>query len=271
MQSNQVLLIVVIMATLANLSLGVIALSRNPRGLINRFFFINTLALAGWSITNYLVESLVDPRQLFISQMLVLTFVLIQNAAFFISIRYFSGDKLSRLVKFVYLPFTALVLLMPLAGSIYASYGVDNDGYFFKPGPALLLNPIHVLITIIWGFVYFAKRYRQTKSQQRNQFRYLMLAGLVLWVAVPLSQQIIPRLLGEVGQNSNALVGGWRLLIVSAPLYALLFASVIAFAIIRQRLFDIRPFVARTVSFLILAGLLTVTYLATASFAPKGR
>jgi hypothetical protein len=90
-------------------------------------------------------------------------------------------------------------------------------------------------VAISGGFKALGKKDVAFNKSHRAQIKFIKLAAIVLWVVVPITNLIF------------TLVFKTLLFTLFSPIYSLAFSSVIAYAIVKQKLFDIRLIVARSV------------------------
>jgi signal transduction histidine kinase len=91
-------------------------------------------------------------------------------------------------------------------------------------------------------------RYLGAAGVLRNQLLYLITASVLLLVLVPLTNFVLP----IVFTNTT--------FVALSPLYTFAFAAIIAYAIVRQKLFDIRLVVARSAAYALVVATLALIY-----------
>lgn len=201
-----------------------------------------TLALIGWSTVNYLSVQSGDPDQIFYFVRLVFLFITIENTAFFLLMYAFPHTKINLppAIIWAFVSFSAIIVLMVLVGTNFARYEVSGEAIKLFPLLGLVLFIVHAAIAVLGGFMKLFINYRQKTGIQKNQLLFLMLASVVLWVIVPITNFVLP-----IALKINLFAS-------LSPIFALLFASTIGYAIVKQRLFDIRTLVTRSVVYALL-------------------
>ena len=152
-----------------------------------------------------------------------------------------------------------------IAGTLWSvTFALNNTGEYtdalnhpirnpYAPAPPTpLLDGTRVVVSIVLlglmaaTIVSLVLRYRRAHRDQREQIRWLLLAGAVtlVWFVLPL----------------NHGVGGW-VDFIQALVLTLIPISV-GIAILRYRLYDVDVVINRTVVFAVLAGFITVVYVA---------
>src|SRR5262249_22911896 len=108
------------------------------------------------------------------------------------------------------------------------------------------------VVGVALGGASLAVRFRSARGEQRQQLRWVAsLAVIVPLGMVPISLLVT----GMIGGSSVALHGLIGLVLVTVPL-------IIGLSVLRYRLYDIDLVISRAVVFAILAGFITIAYLA---------
>ncbi len=138
----------------------------------------------------------------------------------------------------------ALLVESPLVFySITLKHGKANP----NPKPFIIFFILHALITIIGGFVQLIAKYRRARGVAKRQLLFILIASLVLWLIVPITNFAI------------TLSAQTTIFIKLSPFFALVFGLFITYAIVAQKLFDIRAAVARSVAYvLVLAAVIGI-------------
>lgn len=251
----QIGLLALILSVVINAVLGYMAYSKNPSGTANRLFGLLCLSLIGWTITDFLgVLGVADPVRAFAFIKIALMFVALQNLCFFLLLGTFPGTRLTmnRLVAGVYTAAAVVAIILPFTGSFFATYDTD-----IVPSVGMMLWMVILVFSIISGFVLLGLRLKRQTGQARNQVRYLVVAAIIVWVLIPITDFILPNLPKD-HVASQAI----------SPIVALLFALTLGYAIIRQRLFDVRPLAARSLAYGLFILTLVVAYVLAAFAIP---
>lgn len=231
-----------IVATLLLIGISIGVYFRRRGNQTNLIFMFLTLALAAWSFTNYLAITIPQNNSTIYAIRTVLFFAVIQNTLFYLFARTFPSTRLSDLpfknrLLAAYSALVALLVELPLIfGSVTIKDGKANP----NPKPLIILFIIHAIITIVCGFAQLITKYRRAHGQARRQLQYILIASVVLWLIVPLTNFAI------------TLSAKTTTFIKVSPFYTLVFGVFITYAIVAQRLFDIRAAVARSVAYVLL-------------------
>jgi signal transduction histidine kinase len=165
--------------------------------------------------------------------------VVIQNTLFYFFARTFPSIKLSDLPSRnkILLAYSILVAVLTETPLIFNSVTLKNGTANPNPKPFIILFMAHAAITIVGGFTQLVRKYRREHGQAKRQLQFILTASVILWLIVPVTNFAI------------TLSAKTTLFIKVSPFYTLVFGAFITYAIVAQRLFDIRAAVARSVAY----------------------
>ncbi len=225
----------------AQLLLALIVLLKNRKGLTNISFFAFTLSIIVWIISNYFIDKVTDKD----SALIIMRIIFIASGLAPYTLLLFSlsltkfGKKLSikRIVALTILPLVSLLFCLNDFviqdikvqdgvwgvdfGALSIVYNVYLVGYFFA-----------ALIVLFGGF-------RRARGIEKIKFQYVF-AGLALTVVTGVVANL---LLPLFNNNFNYVVYG--------PYATIFTTGLISFSILRHKLFDIRPVIARSVAYVL--------------------
>lgn len=244
---------IIILSALAQGLIALIVLIKNYRSLTNILFFFLSLFLVVWSSINFVITS--DPfssNQLTLYRLLMAS-VVAQNTFFFLFAHAYPNQrvdvKLGHIKK--YLTLSILALIATLSPILFVSVQYGDAGARPVTGPGMLIFVAHAAISVASGLRAIFSHYRKAKGVSRQQFRLIFIGSVILWGVVPLTNFVI------------SLATQTLFFARISPIYTLAFSSIIAYAIIKHRFFDIRLIVARAVAYVLSLGTLIVAYAAT--------
>ncbi len=235
-----------------NLVLGLIVLLQNPKKNINRVFFFLSASFSIWAFALYLYEF----PWIFSSNFWIhVTYsVVILIVTFFFAFSFifpftnFRKAWLSAIVAgFVYLFFSAYLLFFTDSWVIDV---VIRSGQ--KPhtvlGPGYLYWSSFGMALFIWSTINFLVKGKKSQGHQKTQIS-LFWVGFSLFAACSV---IFDVLIPIIWKNTDYFY---------ISVYGNLFFSLsVAYAILKHRLLDIRPIIARSVTYLFLLLMLGVLY-----------
>lgn len=241
----QLELLILILASIVTISIGVFTFSRNPQSATNKLFAFIAVCLVGWSVVSYLsLRSLGSGTLLNIRA--TFACVVLQNTGFLFLSYTYPSEKLRRPRKLwlPYLLITIAILVLLPSSLVIKSY----DGTSLIPGPFIVLFMVHAIYSVVGGFTELINRLRRSRFADHSKVLYLFVGSLILWGVVPLTNFILP-----IAFKNHIFVR-------ASALYMLLFAVIIAYAIIKHRLFDIRLIVARSIAYVATFGFFVLLY-----------
>jgi signal transduction histidine kinase len=242
--------LILVISNLTIFFVGLFTLYKNTRSSTNRLFALLSLALICWTTANYVSITPQDSEVVFSSIKLVFTSVVVQNTAFYLFVSTFPLNKIPirRKPLMIYLASGFVVALAALTGVIFKGYTLDAGVFKLEPSPLIVIFILHALFSIVGGFVRLFRREKKAGVVLKNQLMLLFIASIVLMMVVPLTNFLLPAVFKV---NSFVKI---------SPIYTLVFASVIAYAIVKQKLFDIKAVVARSVAYVAMLMLLIAAY-----------
>lgn len=233
-------LLILIFSITATVTTGFFVYAKNPKSDTHRIFTLLAIAFAGWTGFSYLPLHVQENQLLFIR--LTMFFVVLMNTALFFLVQVFPHTKLQLTkLRIGLIIYAVLVLAITQTPLLFSDLSIDtNGGLSPVPAPGIALFLIHAVIFALGTPVLLIRRFLKSSGLERVQLRYILYSTIAFFTLVPLTNFVLPLAFG----NSQ--------LIVYSPLYTMAFSLVTAYAIVRQRLFDIRFIVARSVGYALL-------------------
>ena len=243
------LLVGTIIALSAQLVLVLFVLQSNKHELANRAFGLLSFSLLVWALLSYLYAAFPTVAQNIFTVRLTMFFVVAQNACFVLFTRTLT-NKPTRLSKRVvaYIVLTIGTATLSLTPLLFTKLAQGPRGLYPLAGPGILAFIIHAAISLFNGFSNLLRTLSRRASVLRQQVLFILFGSIVLWGIVPITNFAVSIALKTTffGQFS--------------PLYGFVFSSMIAYAIIKHRLFNIQAAVARAVAYVLTLVSLTALY-----------
>jgi signal transduction histidine kinase len=223
---------------------------RSRNNLSNRLFFLIGVAALGWALSNYLTIGFLHSDALISLVRFILFFVVVQNTFFYMFGRTFPDKRWthSRRWLLVYLGFSAVVAIATVSPYTFTEVTIENGLAMTKVGPAIMLFMVHAAVSIVPAFRSLLKKAYRARGTDRTQLQILLFASFLIWIVVPITNFALTPLLKTT------------IFIQYSPLYTFLFSAIIAYAIVAQKLFDIRAAAARSVGYLMIVVSMTLVY-----------
>ncbi|HVX48477.1 MAG TPA: ATP-binding protein [Candidatus Saccharimonadales bacterium] len=239
----------VILAVFLQIAIAVGMYYRRRGGHTNTIFMFLSLALASWALANYFAITIPQNANTVYAIRVVIGLVVLQNTLFYFFAKTFPDKKFKQLkhrkLILYYSLFTLAVTQTPL---LFQSVTIQGGTANPVPGPGMIFFVIHAVITIFGGLRGLIIKYRQARGIARRQLLLIIFASTVLWFIVPITNFAI------------TLAAHTTTFVRFSPFYTLLFGAFITYAIVAQKLFDIRAAVARSVGYVLVLGTITFTY-----------
>lgn len=243
-------LLILVLASIANITIGLFSYLKNYRNLTHKLFALLSISLVGLTTTNYISIATTTPAVIFRAVQMIMVFVVFQNTLFYLFVSAYPGNSLSikRTYAKYYLIFCALVMIVGIFPGFFRGYSVTDGSISPQPSPLIVFFIVHTVISTGGSILTLFHRYKATKGLSRSQFKFLIFASSILLVLTPLTNFVLPLTLDV------------SFFIPFVPVYTLLFAALIAYAIVAQKLFDIRAVVARSVAYVLSIGAVVGVY-----------
>ncbi len=237
-------LLILLLASVANLSIGLLSYLKNYRNLTHKLFGLLTVSLVGWTSANYFSLASHDASTIFLAVRLILLFVVLQNTFFFLFVSAYPGNlvHLKPKVIWVYTAFSALVLAFGAWPGFFSDYKVTATSISPQASPLIGLFILHTLVSIGGGIGRLLHRYTHSLGLARNRFKFLLFASSVLLLLAPLTSFVLP------------VVFDIKAFIPLAPIYTLVFAVIIAYSMVKHQLLDFRSLVAKALAYFLSIG-----------------
>lgn len=244
------LLAIIFITSIAQIILALFVYQKGRRNLTNILFSLLTFATLVWALSNFATISALDSPNLIYIVRFILFCVVIQNAFFYLFAHTFPSTRwlYSKRHLILYALFTACAAAITLSPYLFTDVVIKDGLPSTTAGPAILVFIAHACFSIILAFRTLFQKDHISVGVQKNQLRLLLLASLLNWIVVPVTNFAITPILKTT------------FFISISPLYTLAFTSIIAYAIVAQKLFDIKLIVARSVAYVLSLGLLATLY-----------
>jgi signal transduction histidine kinase len=238
-------LVVLVCSVILSAIVGTLVFLRNPRSKINQIYFVLTILLILYPIANYL--SLQSNNSIvYIRLVLALTSLAVM---FLYLLIIFIADPKRKLlfIQRLGVLYTFLVAFLSLTPLVFKD--VSNDGALVPTASyGAVLYFIQFTSFLIVSLITLVLYIRESKGLQKIQFQYMLIGVIPIVFLAPVTGFIMPVLF----DNSS--------LINLSPAYATSFVLVVGYSIIKHRLFDIRPALARSLGYLLSVGFISLVY-----------
>jgi signal transduction histidine kinase len=234
-----------------NIALGSLILNRSYKASYSRYFFVVCSGLALWVMSIYLTES----RSVSLGVNRVFNSLSYASAlAAMVHVVLFSFSFPKRMLS---ARASNIIIITGLFSSAFAATGLVSGrvssvdgGLEFSNGPMLPVYGVVLLALLIISVARMVRTYVVSAKdvREKNQIR-LMLFGFVTTAALGLVTNVLLPLVTHNYASAKA-----------SPALALAFIGFFAYAILKYKLFDLRPVVARSIAYILSITTLVITY-----------
>lgn len=220
-----------------NIALGFLVLQRAYNNRSNQAFFAFVMSLTAWTITNFLTDNVQNLTISLWSARFANFFAILSVATFWIFTGIFATQRKSSFIKRVLLISSpALVIsLTPLGIQNVTSVTSAANQII---GPLYFVVVATLIIAFIAGILDLVRGYRHTTDKYKRKSLLLMIYGTALTFAFAVVTNIFLPIAFDSWDISRL-----------GPIFTLILTTVVAYGIIRHRLFDVRPVISRVIAY----------------------
>jgi len=232
-------LFISIITAILSLGLALFVYLKNPKSGTN-FYFSGLIFFVGlYAIFNYLaIQPTSDQVALFWTKVVIavsapqgplfLWFVLVFPSAKFI----FNKKLQAGMILW-----TMAVIGLTFAGLVFQSAKVESGQITLTPGPAIPVFGLLQFGSIIAGLFILVRKYIRARGFLKQQLRYITYGIFLSFTLMIISTLILP------------IVFKVTIFLNISPFFLAIAGTAIAFAVVQQKLFDIRAVVARSATY----------------------
>jgi signal transduction histidine kinase len=239
----------------ADLALGYIIYSRNKSLLANKLFLLVTTALTFWMVTNFFLATTSNVKTAYILNGLAYTFgflavyvsLLFANA-YPVESRFIRNTKKLKVTTIAVALFSVLSATPLIAGNVYKQAGE----LIFTNTPLEILYTVAMLVMVSLIVFQYVSVIQKEHGAKRSQAVFIMIAFTFSIVLALIANVVLPQLDIPISY------------IYFGPAASLIVVSFIAYAITRHGLFDVRPFIARSLAYFFSIGSILGIFIVTA-------
>lgn len=239
------MLYLTIVITLLVVAVGFVTYRSNHKKLYGLLFFLLSISLGLWVMTNFLVEF--DINHSYFWTLLTFFWVVLAAPLFAGFLANYPEKKNQKPFYFLLVVAVAQSLLL-FNGQLVESVAIENGKSNVVFGDLYLLFIIYMFIAVLYLAYAMINNYRHASNENKPQHISLLWAsfsmvsiGLVTNLLLPIVQ----------GNNNYANYGTYS---------TLLFVGIISHSIWRRGLFDVRATIARAVGYILTIGVIGVIY-----------
>lgn len=223
-------LVVLLLTSCANLALGIVVWRKNPSQRVNKCFALLSLSVAAWVLSNGLVGSYAGSSAGVIWARATFVSAATMPISFFLFVSVFPTRRPapSQAVLRAFLICGALVAILSTTPLIARSTSSLNGTFQVAYGPLHPVFGVYFISGLAYTIAFLYRKLRVLTGTERLQVRYVFLAISLPILGGTITNLVIPLALGS---SQFSRIG---------PFFSILLISLIAHAIIRYRLMNIR-------------------------------
>lgn len=253
-------LIITIITVIFNTLLGIIVMIRNPKNETNRLLGFYALCMSIYAIINYYSTIPSDPEEWLFKARLAISMGAFVISPFFLLGYTFPEEKsqikpIWRILLWIIIGSIAAISTTPLVFKVLEILPDGSPNAIL--GPAFPLYAIDTIIIPIVVFILTIIKYKKTKGHKRTQMKYFMGAIFLNVILTDIVGFILPNFF----KNTHYLF--------LAPAISVLFIGIVFYLITKHKLLDIKILILRSLSYLILLGLVSLVYIYGLIYAVK--
>lgn len=242
-------LFILLVCSIAIALLGLVIFVRNPARATNRRFAFLSVALISWTVFNYISDHsnshvLLTTRFVFFGGVLT-AFSLLYFIANFPSDTLYRKHVLIRANAI----FTAVLLCIVFSRAFISSVVIQGSGATINTSVLYPLYLIYIAFTLLVLILVIRKQNRTAKSSLQKQQIQIISWGIILYAGLAVTSNVLLPLIIHNWSSSRF-----------GPAFSLFFVAVIAYTIIKHKLFDIHLIVARTVAYVLTLGTIAAVF-----------
>jgi len=249
---NNALLILIIGAAL-NLGLGLIVLTKAKSLVVRILFFMLTLSLVLWSITNYFSVMASDQTTILFLMRLVMFFAVLQCIFFLLFAFSFPEGKVNIKLRLLipYVILAVITLVITMSPYMFSSVSLDAIKHSRSPvvDKGMLLFLATAVGSLVVGFVSLIRKYLKVGSSVKEQIRFLFIGVLTMFALMFFFNFILPVVFKI---DTYVYLGVYFLL----P-----FVGFTTYGIVTKGLFNIKVILTETGSIIVILALAIQTFL----------
>lgn len=242
-------LLILVICSLAITLLGLVIFVRNPSHVTNRRFAVLSFSLLLWSVFNFISDHsdthvLVTTRLAFLGGILT-AYSLLSFIANFPNDRLFQKSRALRVQALV----SFLLIPLSLTPALIQAVEIDGASASISTGLAYNLFLFYVIFTLALLVRSIFKQYKKAKLSTQKQQVLIVSWGIILYAVLAIVSNVVLPLLMNNWSSSRF-----------GPAFTLFLVGMVAYTIVKHRLFDIRLIVARSAAYILSIGFLIVLF-----------
>jgi signal transduction histidine kinase len=236
--------IIVLVFSLISFIGGLFVLFRNSKNILNRTYFILVISLIVFSVANYL--SLNPTNRLILAKIVMSSSSVIIASVYYMVLYFNNQSPKYKKLRFLGVVFVILISILDLTNLVFSGITKTTNPMPIV-GPGIFFYVIEILGFLFATVFLLIRRAINSSGIKKLQYIYIIV-GMSSLILLPITALYLPL----VKHNDS--------LIFLSPIYSLFFITMIGYAIVRVRLFDIRIIIIRSIVYVSIISFLIVVF-----------
>lgn len=229
----------------ASFLMAIVAISvlmRNTRAAKFNTFVIMSFAIIFWIATNYLVDqNFATSTRFTFAQLSYLAPILVVTGFLLFSQNFNNSRPIPRKEGILFVVFSLIGVVLSFSGQVITGVRPEDRHTDIIFGSGYIIYLLYILVLFFWALSYLLQIRRRSKKNRlvRDQINFILLGTITPFVLILVINGIMPVVTKSFSFAKYT------------PLSIIFMALIIAYSIVKHRLFDIRFIVARSVTYLL--------------------
>ncbi|OGM25118.1 hypothetical protein A2962_02340 [Candidatus Woesebacteria bacterium RIFCSPLOWO2_01_FULL_39_61] len=246
------LLILTLIVIISNLLLGFTSFVSNRKSATNKIFFILTIILSFWALSNYFSVQNYPLSVVFIWLKVIMILTAAMFPTLFLLSKAFPYEQLtlSKKVLFAIIVFVLTIQILVGLSFVFVSVEIKNGLVAPIPGPALPLFALNVFLFLGLTIYTLYRKFRVSEGKEKSQLKFLIGGISVTFILATITNFVLVNFF-----NITSLVP-------SGPLFTIILVASVTYAIVKHELFKIKILAAQILTTVIWVVLFSRIFLA---------
>lgn len=222
------LIFAVIISAILQLAIAGYVLKKGKGNASYNLFVWLTLSGLCWDVLNYFSIASTDSAYITYIVRGIMVFSVFNNALFYVFAHTFPQKKLFRSFNELrpFITITVLVAAVSASPYLFSTVSINGGRPNITIEPGIVVFTLFMLTTIYAAFRVLLNKQRVASGLKRNQIRILIIAASIYWIVIPITNFVV------------TLTFNTLFFVAMSPAYTVLFSAIIAYALLKHRLFD---------------------------------
>lgn len=235
------LVILTLIVTVSNLLLGFISYANNRKSATNKIFLLLTVVLSTWAVSNYFSVQNYPNSTIFFWIKVIMIVTAAMFPILYVLSKTFPFDELGVSQKRLIFIVVLVLVIQILVASSFVFTGVKIDSGIIKPipGPAIPLFALSVFSFLFLTIFTLFRKYRKLRGKEKSQLKYLISGITITFTLATITNFVLVNLFGIT------------IFVPIGPLFTIVLAASITFAIVKHELFNVKVVAAQVLTVVI--------------------